>query len=211
MISPLVNMYVLCKAKRLHLALPEDWRNTLLRETEYCKVNRIKVIYSWIWDCGCTVPNASATIPGVILVNAEWAALIALYPDREDIHDAFRLTMGHEMTHHEKDYFFIEPFSKASKFVYWVNEVHADFGGIVKVFDANAEQGMSAMQFKKACKGDRDKDGHSHPSWKRRIEFIGNYDFNRELILKIAHITGCKNKELIQRVCEHFEEINLRR
>ena len=79
-------------------------------------------MFSWLWDGGGKVPNASATIPGIIFINAEWAARIVLFPDNEDMHNAFRLTMGHEFTHQENDYFFLEPFTKNEKFVYWVNE-----------------------------------------------------------------------------------------
>jgi len=207
MVSPLVKYYVNKKAKKAHMELSFDMEQVLHNAIAPYLKKGVRVIYSWLWDAGGKVPNASSTFPGLILVNAKWAALLVLFQGNEDVYNAFKLTMGHEMTHQENDYFFLEPFSKASKFVYWVNEVHADFGGVEKAFDGDTYRGIRAMQFKKQYKGDRDKDSHSHPSWSRRIYFITNFDcFDERLIREIAVITGCKNKKLVEQVCYHFNE-----
>ena len=42
-------------------------------------------------------------------------------------------------------------------------------------------------------------------------KYILKYDFNSNLIEKIAMDTGCKNERLIHAVKEHFGEIALRR
>lgn len=125
--------------------------------------------YLWIWDCGGRMPNASSTIPGIIMINAEWAAMLAIHSQEECVRDAFEMTIWHEMAHQEGDYFFLEPFSKSSRFVYWVNDVHADFRGIEKVFSGDVECGIRSLEFKLKCKKANDKDTHSHPPWKRRI------------------------------------------
>ncbi len=125
--------------------------------------------------------------------------------------EAFRLTIGHEMTHQEKDYFFFKPFSKAQKFVDWVNEVHADYGGIVKAFNGDVYRGIKALEFKEKCKGDKDKDGLSHPAWKRRREYVEKYDFNADLIKEIANFTGCNDKKLVESISNHYQGIELRR
>lgn len=114
MLSFLVKQYIKKRAKASNLTYPKDIEDILGKEIqEYATSKRI--VFSWLWDGGGKVPNASATIPGIIFINAEWAARIVLFPDNEDMHNAFRLTMGHEFTHQENDYFFLEPFTKNEK------------------------------------------------------------------------------------------------
>ena len=208
MLSYLVKRYIKKKAKISNLNCPEAIKDILEKEIQEYAGSK-SIVFSWLWDGGCKVPNASATIPGIIFINAEWAARIVLFPDDEDMHSAFRLTMGHEFTHQENDYFFLEPLTKNEKFVYWINEVHADFGGIVKAFDGDIKQGLRAMEYKRKSKIREDKDTFTHPSWERRIRFIREYDFDVKLVRQIANMTGCKNEQLIDRVSRHFDEIIL--
>ncbi len=209
MVGPLIEAHVLRKAKKTGRPLPDNWKHLIDREIAAYRPDGIKILFLWMWDCGGHVPNASATVPGLILLNAEWAAAIALYGDDRMMHDAFKLTIGHELTHQEGDYFFLEPFSKQGRFVYWVNEVHADFGGILRAFDGDAAQGAEAMQFKKNCVGQNDKDAYIHPAWERRMDFIKRYDFGEELIYVIADLTGCHNRELVDCICKHYKGIKL--
>ena len=209
MLSFLVKRYIKKRAKISNRICPQDIEDMLAKEVQEYKDKSKKIIFTWLWDCGGRTPNASATIPGIILINAEWAARIVLFPDDGDMHNAFRLTMGHELTHQENDYFFLEPFTKNEKFVYWVNEVHADFGGIVKAFDGNIKQGLRAMEYKRKGKIREDKDTFMHPSWERRMRFVSEYDFGANLIREIANIVGCKNDYLIEKVINHYDEIIL--
>jgi len=211
MVSPIVDLYVRRKAKKEHRSLPKNYK-LILREfaEKYC-TNKVKIHYLWLWDAGGRFPNASATIPGVILINSVWVSLlIDKYADKTTT-DAFKMTISHEMTHQENEFFYIEPFSRNQKFVNWINEIHADYGGIIKAFDGDANRGINALEFKKKCKGEKDKDGRSHPSWKRRIAYIRKYDFNDDLIKKVAEITGCKNQKLINKLCMFYDNIELRR
>ena len=211
MLSPVVDLYVRRKAKKEHRSLPKNYK-FILREfaEKYC-TNKVKVHYLWFWDAGGKFPNAAATIPGNILINAVWASLLAERYNEETVVNAFKMTVCHEITHQENDYFYIEPFSKNQKFVNWVNEIHADYGGIIKAFDGDVNRGINVLEFKKNCKGGKDRDGQSHPSWKRRIEYIRKYDFNDDLIKKVAEITGCKNQKLINMLCMFYDNIELRR
>lgn len=185
MLSFLVKQYIKKRAKASNLTYPKDIEDILGKEIqEYATSKRI--VFYWLWDGGGKVPNASATIPGIIFINAEWAARIVLFPDNEDMHNAFRLTMGHEFTHQENDYFFLEPFTKNEKFVYWVNEVHADFGGIVKAFDGRINPALQAMEYKRKSKIREDRDTFTHPSWERRMYFVRKLDFDEKLIREIA-------------------------
>lgn len=170
-----------------------------------------KIRYSWLWSVGVHVPNASATIPGFILINAEWASRIIFDQDNPHMHDAFALTVCHEMTHQEKDFYYFDLFSVDGKFVNWVDEVHADFGGVLKGLDGDRTKASLAMKYKLSCKTKKDRDTRSHPSWNKRIEYIANYDFNADLIDKIAYECGCKNNKLIMAVKNFFDVIELGR
>lgn len=211
MLSPVVDLYVRRKAKKEHRSLPENYK-FILREfaEKYC-TNKVKVHYLWFWDAGGRFPNASATIPGVILMNSVWASLLVEKYNDETIVDAFKMTIGHELTHLEHEFFYLEPFSKTQKFVDWINEVHADYGGIIKAFDGDVYRGVRALEFKEKFKCGRDNDGRSHPSWKRRIEFIKKFDFNANTIREVAGIVGCNNQKIINLICEYYDDIELRR
>lgn len=51
-------------------------------------------MYSWLWNAGCKKPNASSSIPGVVLINSEWAFLLVTHYKDEAVVDAFKMTMG---------------------------------------------------------------------------------------------------------------------
>lgn len=210
MMNLLVEAHIIRKAKKMKKCMPTNCDDIIQQELSEIDDFGKRMIFAWLWSAGVHVPNASATIPGIILLNAEWAAHIALYQDNENMHLALRQTIGHEITHQENDYFFLEPFTKDNKFVYWINEVHADFGSVEKMFRGNREFAIRAMRYKFDCKK-LDKDAYAHPSWRRRISIIENEDFTDKLIREIAKIVGCKNEGLINRVIEHFEPIYLRR
>ena len=131
MLSPFVNLYIKIRAKKEHIQLPDDYRQILSRVKGKYSDAGCRLVYAWFWDAGDAMPNASATIPGFILINSVWAYLLIAENDNEVVMDAFDMTICHELTHLDNDYLYIEPFTKESRFVYWVNEVHADFGGIV--------------------------------------------------------------------------------
>ena len=191
--------------------LTKNYKQILHEMVDKYKSHNVKIAYLWLWDFGGKVPNASSTIPGIIMLNAKWAEILIAHNKEDHVRDAFELTIWHEMAHQNGDYFFVEPFSKSSRFVYWVNEIHADFWGVKNAFSGDVERGIRAMNFKRACKKGHDKDMHSHPSWGNRIRFITKYDFNEVLIQKIAKETKCENQELIDRLCSYYEGISLQR
>lgn len=209
-ISPVVALYVRRRSAKSKKVLPENWDTSVSQIIkDMSKKCGAIIAVSWLWDGGGNVPNASATIPGFILLNAAWAYILAVSYDDPMVQDAFHLTIGHEVTHQEGDYFYIEPFTNDGKFVYWINEVHADYGGIEKAFEGVAERGIRALEFKRKCKGKGDRSTRTHPSWQQRIDFVKNYDFGEELIKKIATMTKCRNGELVRRVYDQFDDIKL--
>ena len=170
-------------------------------------VGNTKIIFSWLPDGFTNHPNAMSVLPGLIVVNAEWAARLTLLYD-SDVENAFRLTVGHEMTHQAGDYIFWEAFTKDRRFVNWVSEVHADYGGAKLAFDGRVEEAVWAVRYK-AKERKKDRDSQGHPSWKRREEYLRVNTFGRDLICRIAEDVGCQNKILIANVCDFYEEIAL--
>ena len=208
MVSPFVKAYVYIDAWK-HNKKMDGVSDILIRELSSFDYYKGKIRYAWFWSAGVHVPNASATIPGLILINAEWASRIVLNRDNPYMHDAFALTVCHEITHQEKDYYYFDLLSVDGKFVNWVDEVYADFGGVQKGLEANRSRATFAMEYELSCKKKKDKDTRSHPSWDKRINYILNYDFNEELIDKIAVDCGCNNDKLISSIKCFFDEIKL--
>lgn len=167
-----------------------------------------KIVFTWILDGASCIPNAMSVFPGLIVVNAEWAARLVLLDD-EVVKMAFRFTMGHEMTHQSGDYVFLEAFTKDRKFVNWVNEVHSDYGGAQLAFNGNINNAITSIRYK-AKDFKVDQDSQTHPSWKHREEYIKKGMFDDILIKRIAYNAECSNKALIEKVCNHFAPIKLK-
>lgn len=142
-----------------------------------------------------------------------WAVNI-LFNDSADTHNAFLITMGHELTHKEKSicpliYIYRTPWCR---FVAWTNEVHCDFNGARIFADSSREKLLQSMKYKLAYNennGVKDTGDGAHPSWKQRIHYAEKYDFREDLIRKIAEDAGCHNEHLIRKVCTFFEDIKL--
>lgn len=67
-----------------------------------------KIKYSWFWSADVHVSNASATIPGLILINAEWASNIVLNQDNSmDIEKMEDFTWFSGDMHGSPAFFFI--------------------------------------------------------------------------------------------------------
>lgn len=150
MLSLLEKQYIKRKAKASALTYLNAIEDILGREIQEYVTSK-HIVFSWLWDSGGKVPNNFAIIPGINFINAEWAARIVLFPDDADMQNAFHLTKGHEFTHRKDNYFFLDPL-KNEKFVYWINEVHVDFGGIVKAYDGKINLALHAMEYKRKSK-----------------------------------------------------------
>lgn len=103
MVSPFVKAYVYIDAWK-HNKKMDGVSDILIRELSSFDYYKGKIRYDWFWSAGVHVPNASATIPSLILINAEWASRIVLNRDNPYMHNAFALTVCYEITHQEKDY-----------------------------------------------------------------------------------------------------------
>lgn len=207
--------YIENKATNANIRLSENYLDVL---KEYCGVvksfgyklsfrkgrgNNPEVL-------GC---NSGYTKYMSIVATPEWAATIVLDASAES-RNAFLMTLGHELTHKEGDFnpligFLVSilcltnPIS-GLRFVAHVNEIHADFGAVEKFAKDDKEKQIAAMQYKTKRKNERDKDTIAHPSWKHRIEYIEKYNFDKNLIKKIAKRSGCKCQKLIALVAKYY-------
>ena len=170
-------------------------------------LKNVTVVFTWLLDGASCLPNAMSVCPGLIAVNAEWAARLVLVGD-DIVKKVFRFTMGHEMTHQSGDYIFLEAFSKDRRFVNWVNEVHADYGGAELAFSGNINDAIMSIRYK-SKDYPVDKDHQAHPSWKRREDYLKNKVFDDCLVKRIAADVGCSNGPLIDKVCRYYQPIKL--
>lgn len=155
--------------------------------------------------------NANAGLPFKffpILIFPEWTYRLICH-FTEEIENAFLLTLGHEMTHKENDLFVFKHVGKNKKFFAYINEIHADFGGAKKLGNNNRENLIQALFYKKK-NTDVNKNTKSHPSWDKRIEYATNYNFNEELIRKIASDVKVTDEKIINIACHHFDDIILK-
>ena len=90
------------------------------------------------------------------------------------------------------------------------NEAHADFGAVPKMLNNNRELALKAIEYKGNLK-EKEKNSRfsDHPTWEQRYNYIKNYNFNKELIHKIADDMNYHNKAIIEKVCDYYEDIIL--
>ena len=203
----LIKSHVKHRARNYNIRLPGDYEFALMNSIKG-NIFDCKLVFSWLFDMGSKTLNACALLPGIIIVNSEWAAHLVLFRNPETI-NAFWATIGHEMTHKDNDYVFWEFWTKDKTFVNWINEVHADFGGTIKCLDGKRAYAIRAVSYKKKYKGKKDRDTLTHPSWNKRLEYISKYNFNEALIRKIATDVGCKNEKLINNICSYYAVLRL--
>lgn len=200
----LLDYYI--KKRAIELGLPYTEAEPILREAvKFPFTGNTKIKFSLFLAGNMRQLNAISMWKGLILVSAEWAARLVLDPD-EDVRNAFIFTIGHEMTHQKRDYLFLDFPTKDKRFADWVSEVHADYGGALLVFEGRTEPSVQAMEFKKS-NAKNNRDSVSHPSWKRRIEYLLRGTFDSNLIRLIAKDTGCNNEKLINALCRFYEPI----
>ena len=170
-------------------------------------VENTKIIFAWVLNGFSVHLDAMSVFPGLIAVNAEWAARLVLFDD-EEVRDSYRYTIGHEMTHQSGDYVFWEFLTKDKRFVNWVCEVHADYGGTVYAFDGDIKKAIAAIEYK-ARDYKKDRDRQVHPSWQHRVEYLKDGRFDAALIKRIAEDVGCRNQILIEKITDYYSTIEL--
>lgn len=220
----LIKIHIIHRSKKLNKSIPNDI-GSKIDEYENMFVPDNLVKFSFIKDGFFVLLNGRATGVNGILLTPEWAARLLL-DNNDDTINAYLITIGHEMTHNEGD-FSINGFQgKNKKFINWVNEVHADFGAAEKMVEYNRQKLIDSMQYKMDAKKKPKckllnnfikkalnllhSDEYTHPTWETRLEYATNYNFDKELIEKIASETGCTNDALIKEICAYYKPIVLK-
>lgn len=106
--------------------------------------------------------NGNAFFGKIVILNPEYATRLILYND-DGLQNAYNITIGHELTHKDKQ--LRAPFrlgKNHSKFIAWVNEVHADFGGTQKRANSDRNKLIKAIKYRLAIKKE-DKEDNIHP------------------------------------------------
>lgn len=210
MISPFIKIYVMMRCfKEIHKRLAE----ILVTYNEMPQVGNNKIHFSFLLFP--TVLGASSAMKNRIAVSAEWAARLILF-DSEDTQNTFQITLGHELSHKDGDFAFLFWERKNRcfihkedrKFVNWVTECHHDYAAVEKMYSCSKKKLLASMEYKIKLKPNNN-DSNSHPSWNRRKGYVENYDFNLDLINKIASDTGCTNSILIKNICDYYKPILL--
>lgn len=156
--------------------------------------------------------GANSSFKNTITLYPRWAYEI-LTNQSERLANAFRITIGHELTHKEGNLFFLKHGLRFLKVISWINEVHCDFAGAQKMANCNRAFLVDSCKFKKD-KLSSDNEDCSHPSWDKRVKYAESYDFDEKLIRKIILDTGVKlnkheEEKLIADVFKKFSRIYL--
>lgn len=206
----LIYFKILKKAQRLGLKVPKNYEDILNGYSNIKKPGNDKIIFTWFFGGNIPTLDANATLKGKILFNAEWAARVVLF-DNEETLNAFKSTVGHELTHKDREITIERCYSSLDKlFIRRINEVRADFGAGQRMLNSQRNLVLDAVNYKRALnsRGRRLK-FDPHPTWEQRYNYIKNYNFSRELIYKIADDMNYHNKAIIEKVCDYYEDINL--
>lgn len=209
MISKFTKDYIAEKAKKENIAIPPNYEERL--ET-YCQLVQSyghKLEFRKGRSLTCNSLNANAGLKNwSIVATPEYAYQLVSDPE---IDLPFKITLGHELTHKERDLICLIP--RKLKFYAWLNEAHADFGAAQKMFDSNRQVLLDSISFKlnyiKKHEG-HDWEDYSHPSLARRRYYVENFDFDENLIRQIARDVNYRNNRVIEKVCNHFENIKLK-
>ena len=207
MIHLLMRVAIHHQAKEQKAIIPDNYLEILQKYERMKCPKRMKIKFSWLFDIMPHILNSHVFFNKYIVMNSKWATRLLLCDD-DETNNAFNITVGHEITHTEDQFCPFKFGIKSIKFIAWVNEVQADFGGTEKMADGSREKLLASIEYKKKLHIDS-SDTNSHPSWDRREKYAREYDFDSELVRKIAEDVGFNDQKIIDRVCEHYKEIIL--
>lgn len=208
MLSSLLKRKLFKVAKENNQKVPINYPQILEKAQSVNHLSDDKIVFSWFCDSGGLSLSASATLKHYIVCNTGWALRLIFYND-ESTWNAFRITIGHELTHKDGDYFSFRIRKRDRKFISRVGEVHADFGAAEKMAACSRQKLLDSTRYKKALKK-KDKGDFAHPSWERREYYVTNFNFDEKLIRQIARDVGCLNERLIEKITQFYKPIVLK-
>lgn len=196
----------------------EGYRNILLPYDKFMQKYDICLIFtSYLWS-SVKSPNATAISNKFVMVNPYWIKEIVSCSNNVLPQNAFYQTLGHEISHTlyrlPPEIYGIKYYRKiknyTGNFIAWINELYADFNSIKIIFDGNRSKGIECFCYKiEQFQIDKTLDTKSHPSLKRRLYYIQNYDFTEALIRDIATYLQYPTDTEILQVVSYFPEIIL--
>lgn len=143
-----------------------------------------------------------------VIVSSEWAYQLLIHRNDDYVTTSFLLSLGHELNHTMK--WFPHTFNpEYDRFIRWCVEVHHDFAG-AKIMGDGKRKNLLISITHKMLNRPHDEDSILHPSWKRRYCYAENYNFDEELIRRIAEDTEYQNEELILDMIAYYKPIVLR-
>lgn len=201
--------YIKKRAIELNITIPNNYEAILFDYKDIVRKYGYDLEFKAKRGMSLNTLNANAGFGNSnIIASPEWAVQLILIGS-DNVKNAFKDTLGHELTHKENDIMIFRYGLSAVSFVAHVNEVHADFGGIEKLLNSSRDKALNAMYFKynfKMQNNNTDIHTMSHPSWKQRINYIQKYNFDNELIEQIAADVNYKNSNVIKKVCMHYNK-----
>ncbi len=147
--------------------------------------------------------------------NAYWALELLTSNDPE-LFLSFKFTLGHEISHTlKKTNAFLYKMKKWNNvqqynvnFFAWLNEIYADFNGIVLMCNSNRKDGLKAFKYK-ANRINNEIIDQNHPTNEQRYYFIQNFDFDERLIRYVAKLQCYPTEHDIKIAINYFPEIIL--
>ena len=203
-----IRMYVFIRALYCNVKTYEGINVVLDKYENIIKAKHCNFKFTFFYDCMTVQESMSLTRTKTIVANPAWAAKLVLLNNSE-IETVFLITSGHEMTHNEAEFSTSGFRGKNKKFINWVNEVHADFGGAEKMAQSSKEKLINSISYKIRVKPNN-QESSTHPSWKQRMNYAKTGVFNKALIETIAEQTGCTNNKLINDISKFYGEIVLK-
>lgn len=201
--------YIIRKySKANNLSVPVNYKHILRKYENAANGRGYLVRFAWFYGTFQSPLNASSAFYHCILLNIPWIVRVVFY-DSKDTFQAFIGTIGHEMTHKERnDLFPLYLKRKDRLFIHHINECHADYGSAEKVFGNSRKLACQTIRYKKNLSKTPEIAG-KHPSWNNRYTYIQKFDFNESLIRQIATDEGCTNEKVTNSKINHFDAIRL--
>ena len=205
-------LYLRFRARKLKIKWNSNYLSNLHQYNNMIKAYGCRLDFHWrrcssFKELNC---NAGFGKHTTVVASLGWAEKL-VFSNSEEVRNAFLMSLGHELTHKENDANILSGLfvKNGIKFIAYANEVHADFGAVMKFGEGNKEKQLKAMKYKQSCKRNPNASDFFHPSWNERYAYINTGMFDENLIRRIAKNVDCTNEHLIEKVINHFEEIHL--
>lgn len=157
--------------------------------------------------------GTSSKKQSIIAATPEWAVQLIVHNNVET-DNAFKITLGHELTHKDPEVWLKDRLLDC-KLLLHLREIHADFGGAKKMASSSRDVLVCSCEFKKHFKEKerrkKDRSTLFHPSWAKRLEYATYYDFNADLIKKVAEDLGYdlskrRHKQLLDQIITAYKD-----